>query len=146
APHLSSCSEAALDFVENQQHLVLVADLAEPLEEFTSEMIVAALALDRLDDDRRNINTAFLNETADLLLRSLCSRDHVGCALRFRQRKIDRRIRDARPFEFGEQIRLARIGIRQAHGVAAAAVEGVLEMENLSAAFAASRRDIFSHL
>ena len=76
----------------------------------------------------------------------LLARDHVRFALGFRQRKIDRRIRNARPVELGEQIGLARIGIRQAHGVAAATVKGVAEMQNLRAALAAAGRHVLAHL
>ena len=39
-----------------RKHLVLVADAAQRLEPFAPEMIVAAFTLDRLDDDRRDVD------------------------------------------------------------------------------------------
>ena len=45
-------------------------------------------------------------------------------------------------WKLGEEIGLARIGIRQAHGVAGAAVKGVAEMQNLGAAFAVTGRHV----
>ena len=45
-----------LHFVENEEHLVLVADLAQRPQPFAAEMIVAAFALDRLDDDRGDVD------------------------------------------------------------------------------------------
>ena len=79
---------------------------------------------------------------SDFFSRSITS----ALALVFRQREIDRRIRNPRPVEFGKQIGLARIGIGQAHGVTAASVEGASEMQNLGAAFAATGRHVFAHL
>ncbi len=64
----------------------------------------------------------------------------------FRQREIDVRIGNARPVELGEQIGLARIGVRQAHGVTAAAMKRLAEMQNLGAAFAPARRHVLAHL
>src|SRR4029077_18869833 len=99
-------------------------------------MIVAAFALDRLDDNRANVDVALLDELADLALGFLFALDHVGLALRFRQRKIDRRTRDTGPIKFREQIRLPRIGIGQAHRVTAPPMESASEMQNLRATFA----------
>ena len=46
---------ARLDLVGDEQDAVLVADRAEALEEAVLGDDVAALALDRLDDDRRDL-------------------------------------------------------------------------------------------
>ena len=92
APHAARRSQAGLDFVENQQHLILVADLAQLPQKFTAVMIVAAFPLDRLDDDRRDIDAALVDEVANLLLALFLSRDHVRFALRLRKRKIDGRV------------------------------------------------------
>ena len=112
-------------------------------------MIIAALALDRLDDDGADVDLAPLSGvdvSADLFFCFFLARDHIFLALGFRQSEIDVGTGNARPIEFREQIRLARIGIGEAHGVAAAAVEGVTEMQNLSAAFAVTGRHVFPHL
>ena len=54
-PHLAGPAGARLDLVGDQQDPVLVADLAQALEEAVLGDDVAALALDRLDDDRRDL-------------------------------------------------------------------------------------------
>src|SRR5262245_53221788 len=99
-------------------------------------MIVAPLALDRFDDDGANVDVGLLYEVADLALGHLFALDHVRFAFRFRKRKIDARTRDAGPIKFCKQIRLARIGIGQAHRVTAPPMESASEMQNLRAAFA----------
>ena len=83
APILTGGSAAALHFVENQQHLVLVADAAQRLEPFLAEMIVAAFALDRLDDDGRDLVSTFGDELHNLRFRFFLARDHIRFALRF---------------------------------------------------------------
>ena len=98
-------------------------------------MMIAAMSTPRSRD-----------ELHDLLLGFLLARDDIVRPLRFRQREIDVRIRNARPIELGEQIGLARIGVRQAHGVAAATVKRVAEMQDLGAAFAAAGRHVLAHL
>ena len=55
APHRAGQSDARLDLVEDQQELVLVGERAQALEELGAEVVVAALALDRLDDQRRDV-------------------------------------------------------------------------------------------
>src|SRR6185436_8697011 len=94
------------------------------------------LALDRLDDNRANVDVALLDELADLALGFLFTLDHVRFAFRFRQRKIDVRTRDTWPIEFRKQIRLTRIGISQAHRITGPPMERMSEMQNLGAAFA----------
>ena len=54
-PHLAGPPGARLDLVGDEQDAVLVADLAQALEEAVLGDDVAALALDRLDDDRRDL-------------------------------------------------------------------------------------------
>ena len=54
-PHLAGPPGARLDLVGDQQDAVLVTDVAEALEEPVLGDDVAALALDRLDDDRRDL-------------------------------------------------------------------------------------------
>src|SRR5437867_7332350 len=109
-------------------------------------MIVTAFALDRLDDDGADVDPALIDEVTDFALGFLFARNHIGFALRFRQRKIDVWTRDARPIEFREQVRLARIGIRKAHRITAASVKGAAEMQSLGAALAAARRHVLAYL
>src|SRR5947207_12686683 len=104
APIAAGGTHAALHFVENQQDIVFVGNRSQFLQPFAAKMIVAPLALDRLDDNRANIDIALLDELADLALRFLFALDYIRLALRFRKRKIDARTRDAGPIKFGEQI------------------------------------------
>src|SRR5438874_12202693 len=97
APVATSGAHAALHVVKNQQDVVFIGNFSQLLQPFTAEMVVAPLALDRLDDNRANVDVALLDEIVDLALGLLFSLDYVGFAFRFRQRKIDVRTRDARP-------------------------------------------------
>src|SRR5262249_3116276 len=99
-------------------------------------MVVAALALDRLDDNGANVDVALLDELADLALGLLFALNHVHLAFRFRQRKIDARTGDAGPIKFRKQIRLTRVAISQAHRGTAPPMKRASEMQNLRAAFA----------
>ena len=53
--HLAGPPEAGLDLVGDQQDPVLAGDLAQPRQEARRRHDVAALAEDRLDDDRRDV-------------------------------------------------------------------------------------------
>src|SRR2546427_8511639 len=108
-------------------------------------MVIASLALDGLDNKRANIDPALLGELANLALGLLSALDHIGFALRVRQRKIDARTRHARPIEFCEQIRLTRIGIGKAHGVAASPVKCMTKMQDLGSAFAVTSSHVLPH-
>ena len=55
APHPPGEADAGLDLVEDEEHLVLVAELPERGEELGAEVVVASLALDRLDDEGRHV-------------------------------------------------------------------------------------------
>ena len=48
-------AEACLNFVEDQQALVFIRNLAQPLKEAVSRYVDAPFALNRLDDDRRRL-------------------------------------------------------------------------------------------
>src|SRR6476646_2117327 len=145
-PGATSRAEPGLHFVENQKDVVLVANLPQLPKPLAAEMFVASLSLDWFDDYRGDVDPSFIDEFSDLRFRFFLALDHVAFALVFRQGKIDRRIRNPRPVEFGEQIRLPRIGIGKAHGVAAASMEGAPEMQNLGAAFPTTGSHVFSHL
>src|SRR4030095_11629990 len=145
-PSATSAAEPGLNFVENQKDVFLVANLPQLPKPFAAEMIVAALTLNWFDDDRGNVDPASIDEFSDLRFRFFLALDHVAFALVFRQGKIDRRIRNPRPVEFGKQIGLARIRIGKAHGVAAASMEGAPKMQNLGAAFPTTGSHVFTHL
>src|SRR5262245_966795 len=145
APIAPGCAHAALHFVNNQQDIVLVGNRSQFLQPLTPKMVVAAFALDWLDDDRANVDVALLDEVSDLALSLLFALDHVRFALRFRKRKINVRTRDARPIKFGKQIRLARIGVSQAHRVTAPPMESASEMQHLRAAFAVPRGHVLPY-
>src|SRR5664279_2037428 len=134
APVAASGSHAALHFVENQKHLVLVADPSQSLKPFAAEMIVAPFALDRLDDDRGDIDATLGDELHDLLLGDFLAREDVVLALRLWQREVNKWRRNAWPVELGEQVRLPRVRVGEAHGVAAASVKGVAKREDVGAA------------
>ena len=109
-------------------------------------MIVATFALDGLDDDGGNIHGFLLEHGAEFLLGDLFLADDVGKAFFLRQRKVDHRGADARPGELGEVCDLPRVGVRQAHRVAGAAVERVFEMDDFRAALTATSSNVFAHL
>src|SRR6059058_6554331 len=147
APHLTGDTHAALHFVEDEKDVVFVADLAELFQPFAPEMIIAALALDRFDDDGADVDLAPLSGvdvSMYFLFGFFLTRNDVALALVFRQRKIDVWAGNARPVKFREQIRFPRISIGQAHGVATAAVEGVPEMQNLRSPLAVAGGHVFA--
>ena len=71
-PHLPGAAGARLDLVGDEQDAVLGAQLAQALEEAVLGDDVAALALDRLDDDRGDLVAGIsrLNSTSSNHLRS----------------------------------------------------------------------------
>src|SRR5882757_76020 len=110
-PHLSGNTHAALHFVEDEEDVVLIADFAQLLQPFASEIIIAAFTLDRLNDDGADVDLTLVEVSMDLLLRLFLARNHVLLALVFRQSKIDVRTGNARPIKLREQIGLPRIGV-----------------------------------
>ena len=75
-------------------------------------MVIAAFALNWLDDDCADVGASLLKREPDFLLGFFFARNHVSLAFALGQREIDRWIRDARPIEFREKLDLSRIGIR----------------------------------
>src|SRR5438477_9895134 len=88
APHLTGDTHAALHFVEDEKDVVFVADLAELFQPFAPEMIIAALALDRFDDDGADVDLMFVDVSMDCLFGFFLTRTDVALAIVFRQRKI----------------------------------------------------------
>src|SRR5207247_4818701 len=109
----------------NEEHVIFIADLPQLPQPFAPEMIVAAFALDRFDNNRGDIGPAFIDKFPDFRFRFFLALDHVAFALLFRQGKINRWIRNPRPVELGEQSSLARPGVRQPHGITESTVDGV---------------------
>src|SRR5450830_803048 len=94
-------------------------------------MVVAPLALDRLDDEGRDVVFSLPKGGLDLGDRLILEGFHPfqdG----FRHRERELRTGDSGPVEFREVLRLSRIGrVRQGERVPGAAVERVPEMEDL---------------
>src|SRR5256886_15183858 len=97
-------------------------------------------------DNRGDVDPAFIDEFPNFRFRFFLALNHIAFALIFREGKIDCWIGNPRPVEFGEQIRLARVGIGQAHGVTGTTMKGVAKMQNLGATFAATSRHVFANL
>src|SRR5207237_8155605 len=78
APAAAGRAEAGLDFVENQNDSILVTNLPQFPQPFAAEMIIAAFALDRFNNNGGNIDSAFIDEFSNLGLRFFLALDHVG--------------------------------------------------------------------
>src|SRR4029453_10046197 len=65
APVATGGTHAALHLVKNEKDIVFVANLSQPLQPFTTEMIVTALTLDRLDDNGADVDAVLIDEIAD---------------------------------------------------------------------------------
>jgi len=66
APVAASCAHAALHFIENQEQIVLVANIPQSLEPFGAKMIIAPFALDGFDDDGGDVGAALFDNPLDL--------------------------------------------------------------------------------
>ncbi len=115
--HLARAADAALDLVEDEQHAVLVAEPAQARQEVRRRDDVPALALDRLDEDRRQ-----LFGRADGLQEGL---DAVEVAVAGVVDLGDQR---------GEAAALQGLGTAERHGAVGPPVEGVHEGEGPVAA------------
>jgi ParB family chromosome partitioning protein len=65
-PRLARSEEAGLHFVEHEQRFVLVGVAAQALQELRAEVVVAAFALHRLDQDRGDPVLVLLEGRFDL--------------------------------------------------------------------------------
>ncbi len=106
---------------------MLVRHAAQHLKELRPKVVLAALTLDRLDEDRRDAMRVSLEGGLDLgrsaPLGGLHGRDV--------QRELDLRARDAGPVELWKVAGLQRVGVGDGERVAASAVESVDEVEDL---------------
>jgi hypothetical protein len=99
------CSCTGLHLVEDEQCIVGVAQRLHRLEELGAHMVVAALALDRLGDEARDVVRVALECLPRLGQgRALGSLDASAVRL---ERKRDGRHVDARPVEGREPVGLA---------------------------------------
>src|SRR5438046_5703948 len=131
APIAAGRAHPALHFIEDKEDVIFVADAPKRLQPFTAKMVIAAFTLDRLNDDGTDVDLAFINKFSNLAFRFLFAVVHVSFLLRLGQSEVDVRAGNPWPTELGEQIRFARIRVRQAHGVTRAPVKGATEMQNL---------------
>ena len=145
-PAFASDAHAGLNFVKDQQHIVLIRQLPEQSQKLRTEMIIAALALDRLNDDRGDVHSFGGKHVADFFLGNLFFRDDISEAFLFRQGEVQHRCADARPGELSEVLNLARVGVGQAHRVTGTTVERMFEMDDLRATFAMTGSDVLANL
>src|SRR6267142_2294118 len=144
-PAFARDTHAALDFVEDQQYFILVADCAQRLQKLAAKMIISSFALDRLNNNRRDIDAFRRDYVTNLFLGQFLLFDYRSVAFVWRQVKIKARTRNSRPRKLGEISNLARIRIGEAHGVTRATVERLLEMNDLSSALTPAGGQIFPH-
>ena len=92
-------------------------------------MVIAALALNRLSNEGRNV-VRVLRERSLRLAQSVFLRsDHLVQMIA--ERVDDRRHVDPRPVELGESVRLVGFSVGQRQGVATAAMKGACQMHDL---------------
>ncbi len=128
-PGLAGAEEARLHLVEHQQRLVLVRVAPQAPQELGAKMVVAALALHGLDQDRRDLLAVLAESGLDLgVALVLLGFDVVGDPAL--QVELDGRVVHARPAELREQPDLVGQRVGQAHRVARAPVEGLLEVQH----------------
>ena len=75
-------AHAGLHLVEDEQHVVLVAERTHAGEELGTEMVVAAFPLDRLEDERGDVVAVLVNRPLDLRDREVLEGDRRREALR----------------------------------------------------------------
>ena len=128
-PRGAGAEEARLHLVEDQQRFLLVRIGAQLLQELGSEVVVAALRLHGLDQDRRDLALVLGEGALDLGAGARLGGDDVigDPAVEV---ELDAGVVHARPAELGEQARLRGIRVGERERVARAAVEGVLEVQH----------------
>src|SRR5436309_90713 len=119
-------THAALDFVENEQHVAFVANPAQSFQKLASKMIVATFTLNRFDNDGRDVSSFFLQNRANLVLSLALLLSGFASPILQRQREVQCGCADARPWKLRKVVDLACIRVRQAHRIAAATVKRFL--------------------
>jgi hypothetical protein len=77
-----------LDFVEDEQEVVVVANPPQRVKKLAAEMVVAPLALDRLDDNGGDVHGFLGEHVADLLEGELFFLDDRRLTLGQRQGEV----------------------------------------------------------
>ena len=131
-PHFSSQPEAGLHLIENEQGLLIICNPSEVFEKFFSEMVVAALSLDGLNNDGRD-PAGMPGEAAKDVLAALRLSPGDPLSLKRVRRKANLWIGDSGPVKLWKEVCFFGGGIRQRKCVAAAPVKCLLEMKNLVA-------------
>ncbi len=145
-PPLAGGAEARLDLVEDEQEFVAVGEVAQGLQELGAEVVVAALALDGLDDQARDLGGVLGDHGLDLRQGDLFQLLDPGQVLGV-QGEGDLGIGDAGPVELGEVLVLSRVGgVGEAERVARAPVEGLLEVDDLGALLGKALFEVLAHL
>ena len=113
-------------------------------QELAAEMAVAGLALDRLDDDARDVVGVAGEGGVDLGERLPLARLDLE-ARRVVEREAHHRVRDPRPLELREELRLARIvRVGERQRVARAAVKALAEVKDARALLSAAGGDVLA--
>src|SRR3972149_428684 len=76
-PHFSREPDTGLHLVDDEQELVLEGELPQFAQELRPKVIVAPFALDRLDDERRDLVGVVFDRLFDLAHRFLLRGDHL---------------------------------------------------------------------
>lgn len=134
-PHLARDAHAALDFVEDENDVGLVADRAELLHELGAEVVVAAFALDRFEYDCRD-SVRIVRDRLFNLFDCLRFKPFRDAEILF-DREGHLRVENARPIRKLREalvlVGVVRVGHRKR--VTAAAVERFVEVHDFRAFF-----------
>lgn len=124
-PELAGGADARLDLVDDEEHVVLLGQLAQAAEEVGRGVVVAALALDGLDDDGRGGDVPRLDQVLDLVEAGLLD---LGVLLGVLvERVLELGEGGLWPVEGGDVDLVDRLGARGGQSAEQAAVEGRLE-------------------
>ena len=145
-PPFPGGSKSRLDLVKDQQELMFVGQPPQFHQKFRTEMVVPAFPLDGFDDETGDVVWVQRHHGFDgsngFPLGSL----DLGKVFSS-QREGELWIRNARPVELGEVLVFSRIrGVGERHGVTRAAVESLLEVNDLRSLFVLALRQILADL
>ena len=108
SPHLARGSQSGLDFIVDQEDLVLVTNLAQRPVKLGAKMIVSAFSLDRFQDQTGDIVNVSFDSGPDLPHRLLLQRLDL-LQISTLQGKPALRIDDSRPVELRKILGLTQI-------------------------------------
>ncbi|KZL84320.1 hypothetical protein CI238_13243, partial [Colletotrichum incanum] len=127
-PELAGGADAGLDLVDDEEDVVLLGHLAEAAEEGGRCVVVAALGLDRLDDDGGGRDVVVLDEVLDLVEGGLLGGGVLlGVLL---ERVLEEREGGLGPVEGGDVELVDGLGAGRRQGAKEAAVEARAEGED----------------